>query len=80
MSLRADGRYRCDRCGADVGNGGVEQCAVVADLDPDAVGQLRTLHLCRDHEDDTGRKVPGCAWSRVLTAKALADYNETRTA
>lgn len=74
MSLRLDGTYRCDRCGVDVGNGGVHVAAVIVSVLDD--GGLTTLHLCRDRTDDD-KKVRGCA-GRVLTARALADYHETR--
>ena len=67
MSLRPDGSYRCDRCGADVGNGAVFSAVVVVDLDPDAPGQMRQLHWCRDT----------CA-AVVLNADALADWYATR--
>lgn len=81
MSLRPDGGYECDRCGVDVGNGGVHTAAVISDLDP-ADGNLspRVLHLCRDRPDpdQPGKTIRGCR-DRVLTAKALAHYNETRT-
>lgn len=83
MSLRDDGSYCCDRCGADVGNGGVHAAVVISDLDP-ATGNAtpRVLHLCRDRDepdpDGTIRKVQGCR-DRVLTKKALANYTETRT-
>ena len=70
MTLR-NGRYVCDRDGVDVGNGGVDQAAIVSDLDPDT-GNVRVLHFCRDRQVD-GKTVKGCA-GRVLTAKALADY------
>lgn len=64
MSLRPDGFYRCDRCGADVGNGGVRAAGIVSDLDPDAPGEVRVLHLCRK----------SCMGS-VFGPTALADYN-----
>lgn len=81
MSLRPDGSYRCDKCGADVGNGGVHTAAVISDLDP-AGGNVtpRVLHLCmnRPDPDEPGKTVQGCR-DRVLTKKALANYTETRT-
>lgn len=80
MSLRADGGYACDRCGTDVGNGGVHECAVISDLDPDT-GDVtpRVLHLCRTRPDPDhpGKTMQGCR-DRVLTKKALAHYHETR--
>lgn len=76
MTLRGDSTYRCDRCGADVGNGGVHLAAIVSDLDPADPTRIRQLHFCRDHDVDT-KTVKGCA-SRVFTAKALANYIETR--
>lgn len=78
MSLRSDGRYHCDRCGVDVQPGDVQSSAIVTDLDPGSeMPTPRRLDFCRDREAD-GKRVKGCA-SRVLTAKALADYLKTRT-
>ena len=47
--------FLCDRCGAPVGNGGVDKCIVVSDLDPDRPGMVRNLHFCREDGE------PGCA-------------------
>lgn len=66
MSLRSDGIYRCDRCGADVDNGSITAAAVVSDLDPDT-GGIRLLHFCR----------PRCVQA-VLSADNLADYSKTK--
>lgn len=70
MSLRADGTYRCDRCGLDVGNGGVFMAAYISDLDPTNPTEARQLHLCREERDDAPR---GCV-GLVLGDEALADY------
>lgn len=78
MSRRPDGTYRCDRCGADVGNGGVQSAAVIADTDPADPTSLRHLHLCLDRTGEGGTTVHGCR-DRVLTRRALANYHETRT-
>lgn len=81
MSLRPDGSYRCDRCGADVGNGGVQVSAVISDTDPDHDNLTpRRLDLCRDRPDpdNPNKKIQGCR-DRVLTKKALRNYHETRT-
>lgn len=71
-----DGTYECDRCGADCGNGGVRDCAIVADLDPDNEGHVRNLHFCRDREED-GRKIKGCA-RKLLSATNLKHREESR--
>lgn len=70
MSLRPDGAYRCDRCGRELQNGGLTECAIVSDLD-DTTGAPVQYHLCRDWMDNDGRLVRGCV-TRVLTHHALA--------
>lgn len=80
MSLRPDGSYRCDRCGADVGNGGVALSAVISDLDPETEHLTpRRLDLCRRRPDpdNPGKTLQGCR-DHVLTKKALRNYHETR--
>lgn len=64
MTLRTDHTYRCDRCGADVGNAGVQVCAIVTRLSPET-GAVEQLHLC-----------PDCT-GKVFTKRALADYLNT---
>lgn len=73
MSLREDGSYRCDRCGTDVGNAGIDQCAIVTDLNEEGTSPIQ-LHLCRKAQDGAPR---GCA-ARVLGPGTLADYTQTR--
>lgn len=51
----------CDRCGADVGNAGVDKCVIVSDLDPDRPGMVRNLHFCREN---------GCS-GKVLSKRNL---------
>lgn len=70
MSLRPDGTYRCDRCGGDVGNGAVTECAVVSDT-PDGLTH-RVLHFCRQ---PTRGAPHGCA-GRLLSPSNLANYLE----
>lgn len=74
MSLRPDGVYRCDRCGRDVGNAAVTECAVVSDLaatgDPGAPWRPRVLHFCR--VPNLGAP-DGCA-GHLLTPSNLAAY------
>jgi hypothetical protein len=75
VSLRPDGAYRCDRCGTDVGNGAVTECAVVSDMEvatDDGVALTpRVLHFCRV----PNRGAPeGCA-AHVLGHRNLADYH-----
>ena len=66
MTQRADGSASCDRCGADVGNGGVAEAVVVSTLGSD--GLVRNLHLGLAHRC-------GCA-RRVLTRAALRHYTD----
>ena len=72
MSLRSDSTYRCDRCGADVGNASVQTCAFISDLDPADPLRPRTLHLCRAPRDGAPH---GCV-GNVLGPATLADYTE----
>ena len=74
MSLRSDGSYRCDRCGAKLENGGVHEAAIVSDLDLEQPGTVRVLHLCRAPRVGAPR---GCV-GNVLGTAALTDYNEAR--
>lgn len=74
MSLRADGSYRCDRCGTDVDNGSVQAAAVVSTLDPDEPARPLVLHLCREPRDGAPH---GCV-GNVLGPGALANFYETR--
>jgi hypothetical protein len=73
--------YECARCGVDVGNGGVDQAAIVTDTHPDDRTAVRQLRFCLDRPDPDheGRTIQGCR-DRVLTKRALAHYHETRTA
>jgi hypothetical protein len=78
VSLRPDGAYRCDRCGRDVGNAAVTECAVVSDAEvaPDGGVALtpRVLHFCR--VPNTGAP-EGCA-AHVLGHRNLADYHASK--
>ncbi len=78
MTTLSDGRSRCDRCGADVGNAGIDKCVVISGL-VDTGGTVVNLHLCTftgrlDGVDGrTSPEAEKCA-ARVLTRKALAFY------
>jgi len=75
VSLRSDGKYRCDRCDLELENGGVQECASITDLDPSNPGNIRHFHLCYDRLDPESGKVAhrGCR-DRVLTKRALRAY------
>lgn len=66
MTMLPSGQFVCDRDGTDVGNGGVDRCIIVSDLDPDpeARGMVRNLHFCREN---------GCD-QKVLSARNLEHY------
>ena len=66
----------CARCGADLGNGGIDKCVIVNDLDPAATGIIRTLRFCRDREEG-GSTVRGCA-RKVLSSSNMKHYEENR--
>lgn len=74
MSLRPDGTYRCDRCGVDVGNGGVHLAAIVADLDPNDPTAVRNLHFCR--QSNAGAP-DGCA-AHLLTRANVAAWTAAK--
>lgn len=76
MSLRADGTYRCDRCGIDVGNAAMTECARICDMDPDKPGELRYLHLCRAPRDGAPN---GCV-GNVLGDGTLSDWSKAQKA
>jgi hypothetical protein len=77
MSLRPDGSYRCDRCGVDVGNAGVDQCTHVMTLNPDDPGDIQHFHFClpRPDPDNEGQMLPGCR-DQLLTDEVLANFHE----
>lgn len=70
MSLRPDYSYRCDRCDADVGNGGVHLAVVVSDMDE--AGAARVLHFCRKPRKGAPH---GCA-AHLLSPANLAAYRK----
>jgi len=76
VSRRPDGSNRCDRCDADVHNGGPLYAVTISGVDPDDPGAVWQLHLCLPRDED-GTHVPGCR-DRVLTRKALAAYHTSR--
>lgn len=75
--MRAPGsdEFVCNRCGASVGNGGVDMALVVNDLDDD--GMVINRHFCRDRDDpdNEGKRLKGCA-GRLMTASNLAHERE----
>lgn len=78
MSLRADGHYRCDRCGVDVGNGDVQSCTVVITIELVDSGGITvptpvTIHFCTRPRPGFPR---GCT-GRVLSDSNLADHRES---
>lgn len=64
MSRRADGTYRCDRCGADINKASISDAALIAVLEPTKRATVWHLHLCH---------VNGCT-AAVLNDDALADW------
>lgn len=58
------GKTVCDRDGTDVGNGGVDLCVIVSDLDSDNRGMVHNYHFCREN---------GCD-KKVLSARNLEHY------
>lgn len=78
MSYREDGKYRCDRCDQDVGNGAVTEAAIVVTLQSDLEETTDvtpiTLHFCRVQRDNFPR---GCA-GRVLSDSNTEAYRLSR--
>lgn len=75
MSMLKNGKHVCDRCGEDVGNGGVMQCIVVSQLDPHNPGMVRNLHFCLDTVDESGTVTrKGC--ERKILSPANIKFNE----
>ena len=69
MSRNPDGTFSCDRCGTDIGNGGIDVAVSISDHDVDehgkvVLGLIRVLHLCRVNKCNT----------HVLTKRALRSY------
>lgn len=50
--MEQSGKFKCDRCGTDVGNAAIDKCVIVSDLDPDNPGLVRNLHFCRENGCD----------------------------
>lgn len=63
MSRRADGVYRCDRCGVELENGGVQECAVLTCV---VDGEVVVYHFGREE---------GCE-AKVLSKRNLSDHLE----
>ncbi len=76
MSLRADGKYHCDRCGADLDNGRAQIATKITGRDPDDPFRLRQLDLCVEEREGAPF---GCT-GNVMGVESLADYYETRNA
>ena len=68
MTMRDNGKGECDRCGGDIGNGGVDLAIVVGDLDPANPGLVRNLHFCRK---------AGCD-KKVLSARNMQHHAAKR--
>lgn len=66
--------FVCDKCGADVENGGVFSALVASDIDMES-GAVVNYHWCRDRVVD-GKKIKGCA-SKVLSAANLDHYRQS---
>lgn len=75
MSQGADGKYRCDKCDADLDNGRAEISTKVTGRDPDNPFQLRQLDFCVEPRDDAPF---GCTGN--LIGPAALTYYETRNA
>lgn len=71
MTARANGKNVCDGCGKDVDNAGIDKCAFLSDLEPDAPGGMTVRHYCRGTEDK-----PGCR-DRILELFAKKPVKKT---
>jgi hypothetical protein len=77
VSQNPDGGFVCDRCDADVGNGGVHTAVVVSRLDPQQRGQVENLHFCLDRVDADGEPVRGCE-HRILSPSNVRARTERK--
>lgn len=69
-------KFVCDGCGADVGNGGVDRCAIVSRIDLET-GHVENLHLCMTGKWGPDGKLEdqgGCS-VEILNDKALTHYS-----
>jgi hypothetical protein len=72
------GRHECDCCGVDLLGGGVAQCVVVSDLDPDRRGAIRNLEFCRDRTE-SGEEIRGCE-HKLLNPATIRHYTDRQEA
>lgn len=49
--MQVSGKFKCDNCGGSAGNGGVQDCIIVSDLNSDS-GAVINHHFCRAHKCD----------------------------
>jgi hypothetical protein len=75
VSLSADGHHYCDRCGVDVGNGGIFAAAFISDLNPDRPGEPQQLHLCREQRGDAPRGCAGVVRDEISSYAKTADHS-----
>lgn len=71
MSMIAMGQFECDRCGADVGNGGIQTSVVLTFLDKEA-GSPVNLNFCLDRIEN-GVEIRGCE-HKVLSPSNIEHY------
>lgn len=69
-----NGNYSCVKCGADVGNGGAQSCAVISTVQRDNPILPVVYRLCREPRDGAPY---GCE-GQTFGPATLANYNETR--
>jgi hypothetical protein len=69
-----DGSFSCDKCGADVGNGGVTVCTNVSRVVEGPA--VENLMFCLDREVE-GKTIKGCS-NKVLSKTNLAHYHKTK--
>lgn len=63
--IQPDGTVVCDRCGGDVGNGGIAEAVVLTYMDVD--GNAVQAHWCLHNDEERQR----CG-ARILTKASLA--------
>lgn len=78
MSLLKNGDHVCDRCGHDVGNGGVIMAVIVSALDPHNPGMVINYHFCKDEEDEEGTVTHKGCERRILSPSNVKFHEENR--
>ena len=70
-----NGKFECDRCGTDVGNGGIQMAVVLTYLDEELFTPVN-MHFCLDRIENN-KKVHGCK-NKILSPSNTAHYRNLK--